>query len=150
MPDLKPSSSIRRRKLRGLPWTLEVASPGRKELKGPQSLTSLRDDLGIPSSNRSAANVSSLPKQLYPWLPERMFQDYPPFPRPRAGFDSGPSYVFADIDECEQPGVCSGGRCSNTEGSYHCECDRGYIMVRKGHCQGKELPPPAPLLSALR
>lgn len=77
MPDLKPSSSIRRRKLQVLPWTLEVASPGRKELKGPQSLTSLRDDLGIPSSNQTAANVSSLPKQLYPWPPERILQDSP-------------------------------------------------------------------------
>ena len=46
--------------------------------------------------------------------------------------------MFTDIDECEQPGVCSRGRCTNTEGSYHCECDQGYIMVRKGHCQGKE------------
>ena len=46
--------------------------------------------------------------------------------------------MFTDIDECEQPGVCNRGRCTNTEGSYHCECDQGYIMVRKGHCQGKE------------
>lgn len=46
--------------------------------------------------------------------------------------------VFTDIDECEQPGVCSGGQCTNTEGSYDCQCDQGYIMVRKGHCQGKK------------
>lgn len=56
--------------------------------------------------------------------------------------------MFTDIDECGQPEVCSGGRCTNTEGSYHCECDQGYAMVRKGHCQGKEwgaaLPSPGP------
>lgn len=46
--------------------------------------------------------------------------------------------MFTDVDECEQPGVCHGGRCTNTEGSYHCQCDQGYIMVRKGHCQGKK------------
>lgn len=56
--------------------------------------------------------------------------------------------MFADIDECEQPEACHGGQCTNTEGSYHCKCDKGYIMVRKGHCQGKDwgaaLPSPGP------
>ncbi|XP_072481778.1 latent-transforming growth factor beta-binding protein 2 isoform X3 [Notamacropus eugenii] len=40
-----------------------------------------------------------------------------------------------DVDECERPGVCIGGQCTNTDGSYHCECGQGYIMVRKGHCE---------------
>lgn len=66
----------------------------------------------------------------------------------KAGPSSGLFYVFTDIDECEQPEACHGGQCTNTEGSYHCKCDKGYIMVRKGHCQGKEwgatLPSPGP------
>lgn len=35
IPDLEPRPFTRRKK--GLPWALEVATPGRQELKGPQS-----------------------------------------------------------------------------------------------------------------
>lgn len=45
IPDLKPRPSIRRKK--GLPWALEVATPGRKESRDH----SLRADLRIPSKN---------------------------------------------------------------------------------------------------
>ncbi|KAI3900291.1 hypothetical protein MKW92_010671 [Papaver armeniacum] len=34
-----------------------------------------------------------------------------------------------DIDECNEPGVCSGkGRCENTKGSYLCFCNKGYSL----------------------
>lgn len=50
----------------------------------------------------------------------------------------------SDIDECStNPGVCDGGECTNTAGSYVCTCPRGYITSTDGaRCVG-ELPLPA-------
>ena len=113
-------------------------------MQGPeldQSRTRHRSTLPI----MAAARMPSLPGP----------QHGRPCPRPLKGRSRTPCRadpnlrlfcVFTDIDECEQPEVCTGGRCTNTEGSYHCKCDEGYIMVRKGHCQGKEgdAPPQSP------
>ena len=33
---------------------------------------------------------------------------------------------FSDIDECESPGTCSNGRCTNFAGGYECSCDPGF------------------------
>ncbi|XP_022111067.1 latent-transforming growth factor beta-binding protein 2-like [Acanthaster planci] len=38
-----------------------------------------------------------------------------------------------DIDECTDEFNCQGGECTNTDGSYHCGCPRGYIL----HANGK-------------
>lgn len=46
-------------------------------------------------------------------------------------------WVLTDLNECEQPSVCQGGRCTNTPGSYHCECAKGYVMGRRGQCKGE-------------
>ena len=36
--------------------------------------------------------------------------------------------TFSDINECDTANICGiGGTCSNTEGSYECTCDDGYI-----------------------
>ncbi|MGH0168605.1 UNVERIFIED_CONTAM: hypothetical protein FKN15_054833, partial [Acipenser sinensis] len=44
-----------------------------------------------------------------------------------------------DIDECSTiSGVCDGGECTNTAGSYVCTCPRGYITSSDGtRCMGK-------------
>lgn len=50
------------------------------------------------------------------------------------------SFCFVlDIDECATiSGVCDGGECTNTAGSYVCTCPRGYVTSTDGsRCVGK-------------
>ena len=44
--------------------------------------------------------------------------------------------VFSDINECaETPEVCMNGVCKNTNGSFECECPKGYVYSRAtGKC----------------
>ncbi|GFR58418.1 low density lipoprotein receptor [Elysia marginata] len=39
-----------------------------------------------------------------------------------------------DIDECQIPGTCS-QICTNTKGSYKCECTSGFSLVEKRYCK---------------
>lgn len=45
----------------------------------------------------------------------------------------------ADINECEVfPGVCTNGRCVNSQGSFRCECAEGLTLDSTGRtCVGK-------------
>lgn len=45
-----------------------------------------------------------------------------------------------DVNECEVfPGVCTNGRCLNTQGSFRCECAEGLTLDSTGRtCVGKE------------
>ena len=48
--------------------------------------------------------------------------------------------VFSlDLDECtEIPGICANGRCENTDGSFRCVCQEGYILNQdKSFCISK-------------
>ncbi|CAG00601.1 unnamed protein product, partial [Tetraodon nigroviridis] len=42
-----------------------------------------------------------------------------------------------NINECERPSNCLRGRCINSMGSYHCECQKGYVLVGGRRCQGQ-------------
>lgn len=56
----------------------------------------------------------------------------------------------SDIDECQElPGLCQGGNCVNTFGSFQCECPLGYYLNEDTRiCEGTCTP--VPVLSCVR
>ena len=46
-------------------------------------------------------------------------------------------YAVLDIDECSENADICDQNCSNTEGSYTCSCNVGYVLASNGHsCSG--------------
>jgi len=46
--------------------------------------------------------------------------------------------VEIDHNECNEGGVCSHGQCVNTDGSFKCLCDTGFILSSSGkECAGQ-------------
>lgn len=47
-------------------------------------------------------------------------------------------FFFPDVNECSPSNGGCGGACVNTDGSYTCSCDAGYVLNTDKHaCNGK-------------
>ena len=46
------------------------------------------------------------------------------------------SLNIADVNECDLASDCE-ENCTNTVGSYYCECLDGRVLVNRTHCTGK-------------
>ncbi|KAI6659199.1 hypothetical protein LOD99_14873 [Oopsacas minuta] len=53
---------------------------------------------------------------------------------PERAFYNDSSFVCSDIDECEDSSIICQGNCTNTIGSYTCDCREGYINLNETFC----------------
>ncbi|KAI6658463.1 latent-transforming growth factor beta-binding protein 2 [Oopsacas minuta] len=55
------------------------------------------------------------------------------YPPERALYNNS-SFVCSDIDECEDSSITCQGNCTNTLGSYTCDCDEGFVNLNETFC----------------
>ncbi|KAI6658949.1 G-protein coupled receptor [Oopsacas minuta] len=53
---------------------------------------------------------------------------------PERAFYNDSSFVCSDIDECEDSSITCQGNCTNTIGSYTCDCRDGFINLNETFC----------------
>lgn len=103
-------------------------------------------DTASASTRRAAssASVSRATRAALWWWRTAWVRHQSPwhFPRPlkRCAVSQCLSLCLVDVDECEQnPLLCRGGTCLNTEGSYECDCPPGHqLNTEASACEGTD------------
>ena len=48
------------------------------------------------------------------------------------------NFLCLDVNECDDTDTCGANAvCTDTEGSFNCLCQTGYVMSDDGDCEGK-------------
>ncbi|XP_026549018.1 latent-transforming growth factor beta-binding protein 3-like, partial [Notechis scutatus] len=111
--------------------TLPKQSCGSNPLPG---LTKQEDCCGSIGTSWGQTKCHKCPHLQYSGVQKTMGSDCP------QGYKRLNSTHCQDINECAMQGVCQGGECLNTQGSFRCACKPGQVLgPSRTHCVGMYL-----------
>ena len=89
-----------------------------------QVLILSRENKKYLSAQKSNSNTVGFNFQMYARPFKRFYY---------SSFSKCISKYFADTNECDPPGLCS-QQCINTKGSFKCQCEEGYTLIKGKQC----------------